>query len=66
MEYPLNGRGNMTKIKKTCTNCQHRDGGVCYNCVGVNYGNCTEVHPEYVCKNWVFSDRDDNDKILGS
>ncbi len=35
-----------------CKNCGFRDGPVCYNCEGDNFGHVTEATPEGTCKNW--------------
>lgn len=35
-----------------CDNCAHREGGVCYEYEGDNYGHATNVSPRGHCGNW--------------
>ena len=40
------------KPEKSCGNCTHPDGGVCYNCSGENFGHATEISNKGLCLNW--------------
>lgn len=53
--------GNCMETVPCCSNCNHREGLVCYECEGENYGWATEVVPEAVCKNFTLS-RNINEK----
>ena len=39
--------------KQTCSNCGYREGPVCRECKGENYGHITEAVPNATCGNWV-------------
>jgi hypothetical protein len=56
-DYPVGGYegrcqhyGNCIETLVSCSFCEYRDGGVCYNHPGIN--GATEVSPKYSCSNW--------------
>jgi len=41
------------ELVKNCGNCRHPEGGVCYNCEGVN--GATEINSFGRCNNWEYN-----------